>query len=462
MYKLPIALGLLCACSTAATPPPVAIRNAKIVTIGGSTLNRGTVVLRNGLIEAVGEKVQVPPDAAVIEGEGLTVYPGLIDALSTWGLPSASLSTGGRAASATPAAATPAPAQAPGQQAAPARIPRGPEDRPQTTSWIKAADEIQPADRRIEIARNAGFTTAVTFPTHGIFAGQGSVINLYTEGRAAEMVIAPSAGQYISLAAGRGMGSMGAGFPGSLMGTIAYIRQIYLDADNYTQVKAAYAKEPRGMKRPDYDRALEGVLESKRILLPAATLVEIDRMIRFAAELKQPAVLYGMREAFRPESVALLEKAGVPVLVSLRWPEPPRDPDPDETETFRTLENRAKAPSAPAELKKAGIPFALYSDGIEQARDLQRAVRKAIDAGLAREDAVRALTLSPARIYGVEDRLGSIQEGKIANLVVTRGEIFDDRTRVEMVFVDGVKYIPAPEAAPPGGRGRGGNPGGAQ
>ncbi len=454
MRPISIALVLLCACATAASPPPVAIRNARIVTISGSTLNRGTVILRNGLIEAVGENAAIPPDAAVVEGEGLTVYPGLIDALSTWGIPSAAATTGGRGTGATQAA----PTQAQGRQTSAAPIARGPEDRPQTTSWVKAADEIQLTDRRFEIARNAGFTTAVTFPTRGIFAGQGSVINLNTEGRIAEMVIDPSVGQYISLGGGRG--GMGGGFPGSLMGIIAYIRQIYLDADNYTQAKAAYAKEPRGVKRPDYDRALEGVLESNRILLPAATLVEIDRMIRFAAELKQPALLYGLREGFRPESIALLKNAGARVLVSLRWPEPPRDPDPDSTETFRTLEDRAKAPSAPAELKKAGIPFALYSDGIDQARDLQRAVKKAIDAGLAREDAVRALTLSPAEIYGVADRLGSIQQGKIANLVVTRGDLFEDRTRVEMVFVDGVKYVPAPESAPQGGRGQTATPGG--
>ncbi len=105
------------------------------------------------------------------------------------------------------------------------------------------------------------------------------------------------------------------------------------------------------------------------------------------------------------------------------------------------------------------MKFAFYTDGVDAPRDIQRAVKKAIDGGLSREDAVRALTLSPAEIYGVADRLGSIEKGKIANLVVTRGEIFDDRTRVEMVFVDGVKYTPAPEPA-----GRGGapteNPGG--
>ena len=104
-------------------------------------------------------------------------------------------------------------------------------------------------------------------------------------------------------------------------------------------------------------------------------------------------------------------------------------------------------------LQKAGVKFALYSDGLDQPRDLQRAVKKAIDAGLSREDALRALTLSPAEIFGVADRLGSIEKGKIANLVVTRGDIFDDRTKVEMIIVDGRKYTPAADAAPVGGRG---------
>jgi imidazolonepropionase-like amidohydrolase len=148
----------------------------------------------------------------------------------------------------------------------------------------------------------------------------------------------------------------------------------------------------------------------------------------------------------------MLKKAGVPALVSLKWPEAPREPDPELVESLRTLQTRDQAASAPMMLKKAGVPFAFYSDGVDAARDLQRAVKKAIDAGLSRDDAVRALTLSPAEIYGVADRLGSIEKGKIGNLVVTRGDIFDDRTKVEMVFVDGVKYIPPPEA-PAGGRG---------
>jgi hypothetical protein len=458
MKNLVTALFLCCALALAQSHPAVAIHNAKIVTVSGPVINKGTVVVRNGLIEAVGENVAVPPDAMLVEGEGLTVYPGLIDALSTWGQPgaapagaaTATAGRGGRgtttttitpvapAATATPAAATPS---------------RGPEDRPQTTSWLKIADEVSGTDRRIETARGAGFTTAVTFPTRGIFAGQGAVIDLITAEKSGEMIVDSPAGQYITMARGGFGGGMGGGFPGSLMGYIAYIRQIYLDAGHYKLVKDAYASNPVGMTRPEYDRALEGVLDSPRILLPANRLVEIDRMLRLAADLKQPVILYGGRETFRPEAAALLKKFHAPILLSMRWPEAPRDADPEEAESMRTLETRDKAALAPGVLQQAGVKFAFYSDGLDAARDLQRAVKKALDNGLSREAALRALTLSPAEIYGVANRLGSIEPGKIGNLVVTRGEIFDDRTKVEMVLVDGRKYVPAPEVPPMGGRG---------
>jgi hypothetical protein len=271
-------------------------------------------------------------------------------------------------------------------------------------------------------------------------------VNLAGE-KVAEMGLVPSLGQYIALRTA----PFGAGFPSALMGVIAYVRQVYLDTDHYREVKAAYQREPRGMKRPEYDRALEGVIESKRILLPANRWVEITRMVRFSEELKQPAILYGMREGFDARAVDRLKGKNIPVLVSLKWPEPERDPIPDDTDSLRVLEDRAKAPTAPAILKQAGIRFAFYSDGIDQTRDLQRAVKKAIDNGLTREAAVRALTLTAAEIYGVADRLGSIEKGKIANLVVTRGEIFDERTRAEMVFIDGVRHIPAPTPAGRGG-----------
>jgi len=173
-------------------------------------------------------------------------------------------------------------------------------------------------------------------------------------------------------------------------------------------------------------------------------------LLRLSNELRLKTVLYGMTEGYK--SADLLKGADTPVLVSLRWPEKARDSDPDETDNLRVLELRDNAPSTPAILAKNGVKFALYSGGIERRQDLFRAVKRAIDAGLSPEDALRAMTLSPAEIFGVADRLGSIEKGKIANLVVTKGDLFQNGTDVKYVFVDGVKFEPVDEPPTPGGR----------
>jgi imidazolonepropionase-like amidohydrolase len=425
---------LMGAVGVQANPPSAfAIRGARVVTVSGAVLEKGTVLIRDGLIQDVGANVTIPADAWVIDGQGLIVYPGLIDSLSTLGLPDAAPAD----ASAGPRRPTPAttPAQQTPSQAPPSR---GPEDRPATTSWVRAADLISPTDRRIESARSAGFTNAMTFPARGIFAGQGAVIALAGE-KAGEMVIKTPAGMYLTV------NTAGAsGYPGSLMGVMAYIRQVYIDAAYYKQARQDYASRPNGTKRPAYDRALEGVLESPRILLPAVRAVEIERMLKFSAELKTPAVLYGGHEAYR--EVDLLRKTGTPLLVSLKWPERPREADPELTDSLRTLELREQAPSSPAALAKAGCRFAFYTDGVT-IRDLPKVIKRALDAGLSRADAVRAFTLSAAEIYGVADRLGSIDKGKIANLVVSDGELFEEKTKIKYIFVDGAKYEPVPEPA---------------
>ena len=240
------------------------------------------------------------------------------------------------------------------------------------------------------------------------------------------------------------------------MGIIAYIRQIYMDADHYKLAKSIYAGHPQGLQRPAYDRTLEGVLASPRVLLPATRAVEIERMVKFAQELKVNAIIYGGLEAWRETD--LLKKTNTTVLVSLKYPEHARDADPTLDEPLLTLELRDKAPTAAGALAKAGVKFAFYSDGQSTPRDLMRSVKKAIDNGLSPDDALRALTLTPAEIYNVSDRIGSIDKGKIANLVVADGDIFADRTKVKYVFVDGTKFEPAEEAAPTGG-GRGGRAG---
>lgn len=435
---LSVFLGLLPFSVQAETPSVLAIRQARIVPVSGPILAKGTVVVRNGLIEAVGENVPVPADAWVIEGEGLTVYPGLIDALSTWGLPDSLPGTGGAAAG--PAAATGTRRRGGAEGPSPAPKPQGPETRPFNTSWLRAADLVQADDRKLIAARQSGFTSAVVFPTRGNVAGQGAVLNMAGD-TSRQMVVASPAGEYFNLSPQGGFTT----FPGSLMGTIAYVRQLALDLDHYHLAQAAYSRNPAGQTRPEYDKALEGMDQAPRYLLPANRRVELDRMIRFGRELNKPVVLYGAQEGYR--AADLLKSARVPVLVNLKWPEAQKDADPDDEEELKVLELREQAPRTPLALQQAGVSFAFYSGGLDRPQDVVKAVKKAIDAGLPEEAAVRAMTLSAAQIYGVADRLGSIEKGKIANLVVTRGPLFGDKTKVVTTIVDGVKYDAAPDSA---------------
>ncbi len=128
------------------------------------------------------------------------------------------------------------------------------------------------------------------------------------------------------------------------------------------------------------------------------------------------------------------------MLVDLKWPEAEKDGDPDDTPSLRTLRFRDRAPSTPAAFTKSGVKFAFYSGATTSPKDLLKAVKKSIDAGLTPEAALRALTLSPAEIFGVADRLGSIEKGKIANLVVTDGDLFNEKTKIKFVFVDGRRF----------------------
>jgi imidazolonepropionase-like amidohydrolase len=129
--------------------------------------------------------------------------------------------------------------------------------------------------------------------------------------------------------------------------------------------------------------------------------------------------------------------------VSLKWPVAPKDADRTDTPNYRELMMREQAPAVPGMFAKAGLKFAFYSDGVDSAPELRRAIRKAIDAGLSRADAIRALTLNVAEIYGASDRLGSIDKGKIANLVVIKGDAFDDKSTIEYLFVDGKEFQPS-------------------
>jgi imidazolonepropionase-like amidohydrolase len=181
---------------------------------------------------------------------------------------------------------------------------------------------------------------------------------------------------------------------------------------------------------------------------------EILRVLKMARELKLDPIVTGARDA---EDVAAdLKSQNARVIFSLNYPQRSRALAPDADEPVRTLRARADAPKVPAALASAGVSFAFESAGLTEPKDFVKNAAKAVKAGLAPEAAIRALTVNAATIAGVGDRLGTIEKGKIANLVVTDGDLFEEKTKVTRVFVDG-RPVPL-DAAPaaPAGRGRGG------
>jgi hypothetical protein len=238
------------------------------------------------------------------------------------------------------------------------------------------------------------------------------------------------------------------------MGVISYVRQVFLDANWYNQSESIYRAHPVGLERPAYDRteiAVNDALSSGRpVLLPGNTAQEMHRALVLAERLGARAVIYGGQQGY--EDADELAAAKIPVLVNLKWPEKEKDADPEAEEPLRVLRFRDRAPSSPGALQKAGVKFAFYFEGIGAPKDALKNAKKAIDAGLAGDAALRAFTLNAAEILGVGDRLGSIQPGKIANLVVTDGDIFNEKTKVKMTFVDGRRYEvrePGRPTAPP-------------
>lgn len=426
-------------------PPHFAVQNARIVTVSGPVIERGTIVLRDGLIVAVGAGVRVPEGAWVIDGTGLTVYPGLVDAMSAVTLRTdLRRPRGGGPGQGGPGGGE----SGAGRQAEP--YSWGPEDRPGTFTWVTAADDPDAGDNAVATWRSAGFTSVVAAPERGFFPGQAAVINLAGE-RGRDMVVAAGVAQRVSFDPGPGF----PGYPGALFGMIAYVKQVFFDAAHYDQAWTLYETSPAGRERPTYDRTLEPLRHTLRarqpVLYPGNMDKEIRRALDIAAVTNTVPIVYGAQEAYR--TAAYLAERRATVLVNANWPEPAADGDPEADVPLSTLRFRDRAPTTPAELQRAGVRFAFYSGGAEPSKMLAN-VRKAVALGLPPEAAIRALTLAPAEIFGVANRLGSIEAGKIANLVVTSGDLLSDTAKVKMVFVDGRRFE-ATERDAVAGAGRG-------
>ncbi len=394
----------------------IAITNARIVTVSGTEIAKGTIVIRDGLIEAVGEAAKVPADAKVFDGTGLSVYPGLIDAYTNLGVPQANSRPAGQTGGTGPA-----------QPASNSNYPVSlqPENA--------VIDKLTNGDGQFETVRNNGFTTVLTVGRDGIFNGQSAIINLAGETVSA-MILRPNFAQHITFRTAQG------GYPTSLMGTFSALRQMFLDAQRLIEWKKLYAANPRGIKRPEADKSLEALIPALNRDIPtvfnANSEIEIIRALDFAKEFNLKLIVAGGNEAWKVAD--RLKKAEVTVLLSLNFPKKTTANSPDaDPESMETLRLRVEVPKNAARLTQAGIKFAFQSGGMQNLGDFLLNANKAIENGLSKDDALKAMTLGSAQILGLADRLGSIETGKIANLIVTKGDIFAKDKAITHVFVDG-------------------------
>ena len=463
-----------------ARAPRYAITNARIVTVAGPVIDKGTVVMRDGVIEEVGAAVTAPADALVVDGTGLTVYPGLIDMANTAVVESrtsapvaaAGGAAGGRgrgAAVATPDAVT----WADQEREARARYLNPDVDAAALVAY--EGDDL----RRLAAA---GITSALAVPSQGILRGQSALVNvtappdpaetsaLATYRRGLVVVRAPVA-QHVVFATGQGAaagGGGGGGYPGALLGVVAFARQSFLDAQWQKEARA-FAERRKETQVGGFEPALDALAPALDRKIPVAFDAseerEILRALAFAKEFNLDPIIVGGAEA--ANVIEDLKTAKARVIVSANFQAVGggaggrgggggggRGGDADTP--LRIVRMRQNAAKVPAALEKAGIAFAFTAGGLQNPGDFVRGVGRTVrDGGLAEDAALKALTMNAAKLAGAGDRLGSIEKGKMANVIVTEGSLFDS-PRIRHVFVAGWPLdldIPAQGTGGRGGRG---------
>jgi imidazolonepropionase-like amidohydrolase len=385
-----------------------AIRNAKIVTVSGATIERGTVVIKDGKIAAVGANVSVPGNARVIDAQGLSVYPGLIDSNTTLGL---------------------------------VEVPRvnATVDTTELGDFkanMKALTAVNPHSELIPVARMNGVTAAITCPRGGIISGQCALISLDGWTPQEMKLMAPAAMQmtYPVMGAGgrRGGFGRGQGQPGEQQRLqrerqIESMRKMLEEAQAYAKAREATAADTNLPPRP-INLGLEGLIPVIKGEVPVVIDANGEREIRGAIELAdkyQIKLIIGGGES-AVKVAKLLKDKNIPVVLGPVLDLPNTEDDPYDTAYARA-----------AELYKAGVKFAFSTGTASDVRLLPYHAGTAAAFGLPKEEALKGITLYPAQIFGADKLVGSIETGKVANLVVTDGDILEFRTKVKHMFING-------------------------
>jgi N-acetylglucosamine-6-phosphate deacetylase len=418
------ALGLLLAQALAAAPPstrPVeGLREnspSAVAFVGGTVVQSAqeepadlVVVIRDGLIERVGPEAVVPSDARVVDASGKTLYPGFIDAYGEVSVERSRLDSG-------------------------------------TAHWnelvtpqLAAAESYSPESRVDEALRSQGVVARLAAPEEGILKGQSALV-LTAADTTDRAVIADAAALHVRLTVPfrRSRDQ----YPNSPMGAIALARQAMLDADWYARAWQAYGASPE-VSRPETNAALAALAPyaagEKLVVFDAQNEQFALRADRFAREFGLRAAIRGSGNEYR--RLDAHRDAGRTFIVPVDFPKPPNVATAENARhiTLEQLMHWHLAPENPARLEKAGVRFAFTSHDLDDRKDFLDAVRKAVKRGLSKETALAALTTVPAELFGAGDRLGSIAPGKAAHLVVTDGDLFEDKTKVLSVWIDGKEH----------------------
>ena len=411
-----------------------ALTNARIVAGPGKTIEKGTVLIRDGIVLQVGADVKAPPEARVWDLAGKTIYPGFIDAYSRIGLPPT---------------LQPEPLRPDvdydDPDAKPKDVPREPGKgmqtwNPKVTPERNAADFLKADKKNAKKMREMGFTSALVVPGRGVFRGTSALVNLH-DNDVGEMVIAPSVAQHLAFDFDRdGFG----GYPNSEMGCIALIRQNFLDAQWYQAAQDAYRKNPGKTERVEANASLAALADQTQRKVPMVFETEDEqellRALKIADEFKVKPILLGNGYEYRVRKAL----GKTPIILPLDFPAVPEVEKPELALEYNLdeLQHWDRAPSNPARLAEAGIPIAFTTQKLEKPdKEFWSRVRLAVRRGLSKDAALAAVTSAPAEMFGVSDRLGTIAPGHIANLVVTNGDIFaDEGTKVLTTWIDGRIY----------------------
>ncbi len=370
----------------------IAITGGTVYPVSGPKMENATVLIRDGRITAVGPAVTVPGDATRIDARGKWVTPGLIDGGTQLGLTEIS------AVNATNEGAL-----------------RGSD----VAAAFNVAEGINPASTLIPVTRVEGVTTTLAAPASGWISGQAVLIDL--DGATIEqMLVRSPVGMLVDLSEG----SKSAG-GGSRAGVAQRLRRVFSDALEYSRRRTEYTRaQMQQLAAPAADlEALLPVLRGQEPLIAFANRrSDMETALRIGREFKLKLILAGAQEGWM--IAPALAAAGVPLLVQ------PLDNIPSYDALGVRYENAAV-------LAKAGVKVALLETDTHNARDLRQQAGNAVSYGMAWDQALRAVTLAPAEIFGVGDRYGSLDAGKVANVVVWSGDPFEFTSAVEHVFIRG-------------------------